>query len=179
MVDNLRKSIGLGIARLHFRKHKAEQVLFTHSISDARNALLVMPFQQLDLPPIASVIELLRNKFQEKHITVITPMHSVELMRLLPQGRFVKVDPWEVSAFYLPRGEMMQRMPRTEYDLAIDLNLDFVLPSGYICRESNARIRVGFAGKRADLFYNFLVQTRPDRGGREAYERLASCLAMF
>lgn len=173
------RSIGLALSRAHFHRQKPEQITFTRSVSDARHALLILPMHSLELVPLATVIDLLRRKFQDKHITVITPMHSVELMRLLPHGRFVRLEPGDVNRFYLPRKEMIHRMPRAQYDLAIDLNLDFVLPSGYICRESNAHVRVGIAGKHSDLFYNFLIQTATGQPGTQVYDRLATCLAMF
>lgn len=179
MLEQFRRTLGLTFARWRFGGRGEEQVSFTRSVSDARHALLILPFERLDLVPIAPVLEVLRRKFQDKHITVITPMHSVDLMRSLPQGRFVRVEEKEISPFFLPRASMMQRMPRTEYDLAIDLNLDFKIPSGYICRASNARVRVGFAGTQSEVFYNFLIQTTPAPGKREVYKRLAACLDMF
>jgi hypothetical protein len=106
-------------------------------------------------------------------------MHSVELMHLLPQGKFIRIEESDISPFFIPKPGMMQRMPRSEYDLAIDLNLDFVLPSGYICRESKAKIRIGFASDRSELFYNFVLRLPPVGGRHQIYERLTACLAMF
>jgi hypothetical protein len=65
-----------------------------------------------------------------------------------------------------------------QYDVAVDLNLDFLLPSGYICKASTARIRVGFARPGADLFYNFQVKFEASSTAA-MYDRLASCLKMF
>ncbi len=178
MLESVRRVIGLTVARWHFRRRAEEPLSFTHAVTEARHALLVLPLQSLELVPIAPVLEVLREKFQDKHITVVTAMHSVELMHLLPQGRFVRIDPTEISPFFLPRRSMLQRMPRPAYDLAIDLNLDFKLPSGYICRESNARVRLGFAGEQSDLFYNFLIQTTAVPG-KQRYKQLAAYLEMF
>jgi ADP-heptose:LPS heptosyltransferase len=179
MLEELRRNIGYLIARLHFGAADGDPVSFTRSVSDARHALLVLPFEPLDLAVIAPVLDTLRQKFHDRHITVVTTMHSVELMRSLPQGRFVRIDQAEITPFFLPRAKMLQRMPRPDYDLAIDLNLDFKLPSGYICRASKARVRIGFAGSQSDVFYNFQVQTTPVPGRRQLYERFAACLEMF
>ena len=179
-VERFRRAAGLAWARWQYRRRRLEPVSFTHAVSEARHALLILPFNSTELPPLAPVLETLRRKFQDKHITVVTTLPSVELMRMLPQGRFVRIEPSEITPLYAPRAGMMQRMPRPAYDLAIDLNLDFILPSGYICRESNARVRIGCAGRQSDLFYNLLIQTHPDPGRpHAAYERLAGCLEMF
>lgn len=178
MLESLRRVIGIGLARWHFRRQTEGPISFTRAVTDARHALLILPLEGLEIPPLVPILEVLRQKFQDKHITVITALHSVELMRSLPQGRFIRIDPLDITPFFLPRPVMLQRMPRPSYDLAIDLNLDFKLPSGYICRESNARIRVGFTGDQSDLFYNFLVRTSAVPG-KQRYRQLAAYLEMF
>ena len=179
MLDSFRRTAGIALCRWHFRSEKPQVTLFSGAVSGARHAILIMPLPEFDLHVITPVIEVLHKKFLDKHITVVTPLHSVELMRLLPQGRFIRIEPADVSAFHIPGSSILTRLPRSDYDLAIDLNLDFLLPSGYICRNSGARIRVGFDVKHSDLFYNFVVQATTAHGRRRAYERLAACLSMF
>ena len=179
MVETLRRSVGIALCRWMFRSEKSPVTPFTQAVSSARHALLIMPLPQFDLHRITPVIDVLRKKFQDKHITVVTPLHSVELMHLLPQGRFIRLEETEVSQVYLPRPGFLQRLPRADYDIAVDLNLDFFLPSGYICKKSNARIRVGFEGKNSDMFYNFVIHTSTAQAHTRPYEKLAACLSMF
>lgn len=179
MVESLRKSVGISLSRWTFRSEKAPVTPFTGAVANAHNALLIMPLPQFDLHLIAPVIDVLRKRFHEKHITVVTPLHSVELMHLLPQGRFIRLEDVEISPLFLPRPSFLKRLPRSDYDLAVDLNLDFFLPSGYICKKSNARVRVGFGGKHSELFYNFLIHASTAPGRRKPYERMAACLSMF
>ena len=54
-----------------------------------------------------------------------------------------------------------------------------MLPSGYICRESDARIRVGFDRAGAEHFYNFIIKRKPGIGREQAYHRLAEFLRTF
>jgi hypothetical protein len=177
--EALRRSIGIGVTRFRFRKNRDEIISFSHSLSEARRALLIMPMQRIEPLPVVTVIELLRKRFPENGLTVVTWGPSLELMQMLPHSQFIRILDTEITSFYLPRRETLQRIENTAYDIAIDLNLDLVLPSGYICRESNARVRIGFAGKRSDLFYNFQVRSDPSTGRRDVYDRLAVCLEMF
>ncbi len=179
MVESLRRSAGMGLSRWTFRSEKAPVTPFTGAVSNAHHALLVMPLPEFDLHLITPVIDVLRKRFHDKHITVVTPLHSVELMHLLPQGRFIRIEETEVSPLYLPRPAFLKRLPRTDYDLAVDLNLDFLLPSGYICMKCNARVRAGFGVRHAELFYNFLVHTQGTQSRKRTYERMAACLSMF
>jgi hypothetical protein len=175
----VRRTIGLILARFHFRKRQDEVITFNRTLSDAHHALLIMPMQHAEPLPVVTIIELLKKRFPESGLTVVTWGPSLELMQMLPHSRFVRILETEISPFFLPRRETLHRIENTPYDIAIDLNLDLVLPSGYICRESNARVRVGFAGKRSDLFYNFQIRSHPTTGRHDLYDRLATCLAMF
>jgi hypothetical protein len=177
--ESLRRSIGMGLTRFRFRKYQTEMITFTRSLSEARRALLIMPVHRAEPLPVVTVIELLKRRFPERGLTVVTWGPSLELMQMLPHSQFLRILETEITPFYLPRRETMQRIESTAYDVAIDLNLDLVLPSGYICRESHARVRIGFAGKRSDLFYNFQIRNNPSTGKRDVYDRLAACLEMF
>jgi hypothetical protein len=177
--ERLRRSIGMGVTRFRFRKHHDEIISFGRSLSDARRALLIMPMQRVEPLPVVSVIDLLKRRFTERELTVVTWGPSLELMQMLPHSQFVRILDTEITHFYLPSRGTLQRIGNTTYDVAIDLNLDLVLPSGYICRESKARVRIGFARKQSDLFYNFQIRSDPAAGRRDVYDRLAACLEMF
>jgi hypothetical protein len=177
--ESLRRSIGMGIARFRFRKYRNDVISFSHFLSEAQQALVIMPLRHLEPLPVVTVIELLRRRFPEKGLTVVTWGPTLELMQMLPHSQFIRILDTEITSFFLPRREILQRIEATPYDVAIDLNLDLVLPSGYICRESNARVRIGFAGDQSDLFYNLQMRRNLSTGRRDVYDRLAACLAMF
>lgn len=179
MLDSFRGFLGLQAARFHFRKSREKVISFTRSVSSARHALLILPLNRREILPTVMIIDLLRKRFREENITVVTPEKNVEVMRILPRSNFIRVMESEVSAFYLPNDTVIGRVTKRQYDLAIDLNLDFLLPSAYICKVSNARVRVGFAGKSADAFYNFQVEPDPAQDRKSIYDRLAKCLQMF
>ena len=177
--ESFRRSIGMRVTRFRFRKNRDEVISFSGVLSDAHRALLIMPLRHPEPLPVVTVIELLRKRFPEKGLTVVTWGPSLELMQMLPHSQFIRILETEITSFYLPRREILERIEKSAYDIAIDLNLDLVLPSGYICRESNARVRIGFAGSQSDLFYNFQIRRNPSAGRRDVYDRLAACLAMF
>jgi len=84
-----------------------------------------------------------------------------------------------MSTWYLPPKKVIAQVAQRQYQLAVDLNLDNILPSGYICKASGARVRVGFASRYADVFYNFQVRLDPSSPRGHAYDRLMECLRMF
>jgi ADP-heptose:LPS heptosyltransferase len=179
MLERPRHAAGILFSRYHFRKTRDELRSFATAFSDARRLLLVMPLDGSPLFPVAPVVAMLARRKREEEITVVVAAHGTEALDALRRSPIIRLLPAEISSFYVPRRDVLARIMRTTYDVAIDCNLDFQLPSGYICRESKAPIRVGFAGKRSDLFYNFQVQVTPTESRMARYERLAHCLEMF
>lgn len=179
MLDTPRMVAGLLGARWHFRKVRDEIIPFADAIASAHHILLVMPLHGNPLYPVAPVITMLRKRLLDNQITVVVSHHSTEALEALKHSPVIRILPSEINFWFLPKRDVLARVATRTYDVAIDLNLDFLIPSGYICRESNARVRIGFAGKRADAFYNLQVQVRPTESRTQQYERMARCLQMF
>ncbi len=178
-VVRLRQSFGVLLARWHFRRSQDDVVSFTNAISSAHRVLLIMPLGSEDLLPTLQVLEMVKSQFKGEDITVVMGDRGVEAVRLLPHSRFIHLLKTQVSPFFLPRVDFVSSLTERRYDLAIDLNLDLVLPSGYICRVSGAKVRVGFSQDHADVFYNFQVKPDPTLGRKLIYDRLAQCLRKF
>ena len=177
--ERLRHAIGVQVARWHFRQLYNEVVSFSSAISSAEHVLLVMPLTTEDLLPTLQVLEMVKSRFKGENITVVTGERGVEAIRLLPRSKILHLLKPQVSPFFLPRADFINSLPRRHYDLAIDLNLDFVLPSGYICKASGARVRVGFSRGDADVFYNFQVKPDSTLGRKLIYDRFVYCLRKF
>lgn len=179
MFESTRTSIGLRIARWRFRKIKDPVISFTSALSEAGSVLVAMPFGEADTGPMIPIIRLLQDRVGEENITVVTSDHAVEIVRLLPRGQFIQVLDSELSPFYLPRPLLVERVTRKPFDIAIDLSLDLVLPPAYIVRASNARVRVGFTKRLADVFYNLQIQPDTTLSRKLIYDRMVKCLEMF
>jgi ADP-heptose:LPS heptosyltransferase len=179
MLQRSRIAAGLLGARWHFRSSRDDVISFADAISGAHHLLVIMPLHGAPLYPVAPVITMLRRRLLDNQITLVVSHHSTEALEALKHSPVIRVLPQETSFWFLPSRDVIARVGARSYDVAIDLNLDFLIPSGYICRESNARVRIGFAGRRADLFYNLQVQVRPTESRTQQYERMARCLQMF
>jgi ADP-heptose:LPS heptosyltransferase len=177
MLESLRHSLGIRLSRWHFRKAPNAVISFSGTMSTGDRALLILPLTPTTQSP-ASVIELVRMRFPDGHLTIVAEEHDTGAAVLLPRSTIIRVSPGTLDRLYRPSRALRQQIARNRYDLAIDLNLDSLLPSAYICRESNARVRIGFARPDADVFYNFLMHTDAARTGA-LFDRLASCLKMF
>jgi hypothetical protein len=79
----------------------------------------------------------------------------------------------------LPTKAILQRIFTKEFDVAVDLNLDFVLHTAYICKASRAKVRVGFSSQVSDVFYNIILNLNKQRTPQALYDKFAECLSMF
>lgn len=179
LLDNTLRSAGLSFARFLVRRMPAEVVSFTDVFSAAHRVLLIMPLQKRESLPVTGLVDFLKLRFGQQNITVVSDDHGREVMPLLPRGRFIHILKDELSPFALPRSPLIARIRERDHDVAIDLNLDFVMPSAYICTQSNARVRIGFVRPRADVFYNFQIQQDPELDRRRVYDRMVAFLQMF
>jgi len=179
MLESLRRSIGTRMARFHFRSSHEEVISFGHSIATSDRVLVVMPLTDQEEKGQSRVLTFLREHFYEPDITVIAPREGTPVERSLPRCRVLRIGPGDISAFFQPRRTLLAGIGERTYDLAIDLNLDFLMPSAYICKASNARVRTGFAAVHADTFFNFQVRVEGSPDSAHAYDRLVQCLQMF
>jgi ADP-heptose:LPS heptosyltransferase len=154
-----------------------EVISFTGTTA-GNHALLILPLTPSALSP-APVIDLLRKHFPDTRITIVTDEHDNAVSALLPGSKIVRMGTANTSRFFLPASDVTQEVKTRRYDVAIDLNLDFLLPSAYICRVSNARVRIGLARTGAEMFFNFLMRPDSTRGAAQLYERLAAVVHMF
>jgi hypothetical protein len=179
MLEPLRRFIGMRIAQFRFRKSRERVISFTHLLPSAGTVLVILPLSPEEAGDHANVLSLFRTHFPPENLTVLTPAPRERIERLLPRSRVIAIAPDESSLFYIPRQVVLDRVHARQYDIAVDLNLDFMLPSAYICRESNARVRVGRTGPHADTFFNFQVRLDQSAQKGDAYGRLVQCLQMF
>jgi len=177
MFESARRSIGYQLARFTFRSKPDQAMTFTGSLTAGKRVLLVLPLVPIQ-QSTGPIIELVRSRYGDDHITVVADALDNGITALMPHSEILRISAQQVTRFFLPPAALLERMAGKPFDVAIDLNLDFLLPSGYICKASSARVRVGFTRPGADLFYNMQVQTGSDRGPG-VYERFASCLKMF
>jgi ADP-heptose:LPS heptosyltransferase len=179
MFDTLRRSVGLSLSRMRYRHVRDTVISFTTAITEAERVLVILPLGQSSIGPAGVVLEVLRRHYGDENITAVADEMTSDVSRLLPRSTVIRLLVPEVTVFYLPHRDVLARIARRQYDIAIDLNLDFLLPSAYICRESKARVRIGFAGKRADVFYNLQVKADLTAGRPRVYDRLVRTLQMF
>jgi ADP-heptose:LPS heptosyltransferase len=179
MLTAIRKGVGLSLARWHFKKADGVETSFTRFFTEARRILVVLPLWEEEAASPHELLLTLKEHVKEANLTIVAGTQETYLSHLIPNSTIIRIHQNDLTTFFLPRTSVLSALGARQYDIAIDLNLDFLLPSAYICRVSNAKIRVGFARPNADVFFNMTVDRNPDLDKTSPYDRLAKCLQMF
>lgn len=172
--------IGLQFARFQFRSDFDTPQELTKFFTGARNVLVILPRGYDNAIHAGNALYRYRKELEHLHLTIIhTGTRETNLSSFL-NSRIIRISPSDINRLSLPRRALMQQIFTKEYDVALDLNLDFVLHSAYICRASRAKVRVGFQrSSLADQFFNVRVELEPRRAPQRLYENFAACLMMF
>ena len=173
------KNIGLRLARYQFRKERDTVQPFTNFFSGAKNVLVILPVGYDEAILASEALSVHKDKLSNVHLIVIHNSTRFTSLAIFPRSEVIRLDPPDLNRFFLPRTSVIQRLPKHQYDVAMDLNLDFVLHSAYICKASRARIRVGFSHPEADLFYNVQMQFNGPRTPQAMFDKFVNCLSMF
>jgi hypothetical protein len=179
MLENLRLRIGTSYARFHFRSAGDPLVRFTEAISAAKQPVVFLP----EIPEEAAAVEMiLKFLAQRFHSSKVKLVARKEILSRLPDHRsfpLITYSAEELNAWYLPTTDLLRKVKKSTFDVAFDLNIRFALPSSYLCRASQAPLRIGFVKPDADSFYNFQVQTGPSNNCSQVYSQLLKCVEMF
>lgn len=192
VVARMKRFIGIQFAVSRFRKLKEREHDFTNFFSNAHYALIILPSNYDAASTASKYLPLLREKLAKMELTFIDPRGALRSF----SGDFfydtISYNEIELNKFGIPKEELLRRISKNnkkKYDIAIDLNLEFDIASAYICRASYAPVRVGFAHRYADAFYNVILRfalqkekldiKQLERFRATRYEQLTQCLNMF
>ncbi len=179
MLEQLFKNIGVRLAKFEFRNEIDAVQPMTGFFTGARSVLITLPVGYEEAVLAGNAMRSFRNRLQHLQLTVVNNSTRATSLIDFPKCEVIRLDPGDVNRFSLPTKHTLQRILHREFDVAMDLNLDFVLHTAYICKASRARVRVGFGYANAETFFNVLLNLDTQRSPQVLYEKFAACIGMF
>ncbi len=179
MMDEVRKNIGIFLARLQGIRRRATPMKFTGVYSGARSALFIVPNIEEHKPFVIGLLQKAQEQFAGNNLTVVISGASGTLSGKLKQCMIVPVHGEEINFFFLPKHTLILRLQEQQYDVIVDLNLTVTPLAASICARIDAPLKAGFSSPRSDALYNFQLQTAAARDPKLRYEQLLHTLAMF
>jgi hypothetical protein len=179
MLEDFRLTVGLIYTRLHFR-HKHDRIMnFTDALTRSRRALVIFPETSLDGEAVSTFLRYLLRKFSSEGMMVMIRDDQLYAMASAPPLKTLTYSARDVNTWFVPRRELVQRMEHNTFDVALDLNTNLSLTCAFLCKASNAPLRISFLKKDGDQFYNFQVKTKGNMNSKYSYRSLLKCLDMF
>src|SRR5690349_6541053 len=142
MFEDALAYLGLQYARFQFRRDIDEVQSMTDFLRNAKSVLVTLPQRYEDAVMASDALRAVRAKQGSIHLTVIHTSTRSTSLADFPNSEVIRIDPADIGRFSLPTRQFLRRVQQRHYDVAIDVNLDFVLHTAYICRASRAYVRV-------------------------------------
>jgi hypothetical protein len=152
---------------------------FTDVLTRSRRALVILPESSLDGESVSTLFRYLLRKFSSEGMTVLIRDDQLFALASTPPLKTLTYSKHDINVWFVPRRHLLQRIDTNMFDVAFDLNIGFSLPSAFLCKASNAQLRVSFAKQEGDRFYNFQVRTKGATSNTQKYRSLLKCLDMF
>ena len=179
MLEGFRLKVGLLYSRLHFR-HKHDRIMnFTGALTRSRRALVIFPESALDGEAVSTFLRYLLRKFSSEGMMVMIRDDQLFAMASAPMLKTLTYSAHDINKWFVPRHELLQKMENNNFDVALDLNLNLSLTCAFLCKASNAPLRISFLKKNGDQFYNFQLKTKGTAGNKYSYRSMLKCLDMF
>ena len=179
MLEGFRRRVGLSYSQLHFRNNRDRMMNFTDALTRSRRALVIFPESSLDGGSVLTLFRYLLRKFSPEGIMVLIRDDQLFSMVSTPPLKTLTYSAHDINTWFVPRRELLQRIKTNTFDVALDLNIGLSLPSAFLCKASNAPLRVSFAKQGGDQFYNFQFQSKGAAGNTRTYRSFLKCLDMF
>ncbi|HVN47558.1 MAG TPA: hypothetical protein VMU30_01930 [Bacteroidota bacterium] len=179
MFEEFRFAIGRAYAKIHFRHHHDRMMNFTDVLSKSRRVLVIFPETPLDRESVSLLLKYLIERFSKDNIVILIRNDQLGSIATAPAVKTLTYKQEEISRWFIPNNNALQRIAIGTYDVAIDLNTGLKFPGAFFCKESNAPLRISFTKPQGDRFYNFQVQIKSVMNTATLYKNLLKCLEMF
>lgn len=176
MLESVKRKIGKFMVSQRYLKGGGELRTFNKFFTEARDIVILMPFDDKDFPKAEKFISKLYAL--GKNLTLVLPQHKTNLIQGRQNYKLIEFSSGEINKFELPEKVFIAKINGKEFDIIIDLSSkesNFLLS---VLFEINSPFRVGFKKNNSDKYYNF--QTNYDEINTDiSYENLLNSLSMF
>jgi hypothetical protein len=148
-------------------------------LSKIATALILPPEQPENFKTAMRILDGLRQHFAQTQFYLLTPKTCAEMVSLDERLRLISYDIDEIGFYGLPKDKLQHAIRSRHFDMVIDLNLDFSLIATFLCRASEAKLRICFVHPARDPFYNFQMRAIDSNSLEQKYQSLINYLAVF
>lgn len=176
MIELLKKKTAELIVSGKLKHQKNSELSFSAALKKSFSFLVLMPANDKDYRESFQILDYLES--QGKTLTILTNDFRVSLLPAKYRNKSIGFAITEVSKINLPSHKLTEQLREKLFDVVIDLNREENLFYSYIANIVKSKIRIGFKKRKADLYYNFLVDGS-DNDSVKSYNNFLNCIKMF
>jgi hypothetical protein len=171
--------LGYRYAKYQFRADEDDVRDLTDFFRTAKSMLVILPVGYEEALIAGTILRDALKQHRNLQLTVIHNSTRETPLSELARCEVLRLNPGDINRFSLPKKPIMKRLADHKYDVAVNLNLDFILHTAYICKASRASVRVGCTHLASDVFYNVQVNLTTPASPHVLFKKFAECMAMF
>lgn len=149
---------------------------FSEALKRSGSFLILMPEEEKDFRASFVVLEHLEHL--NKSVKILTRDYRISLMPAKFRNKAMEFGVAELNRLDLPNHKLIEKLSGMKYDGVIDLNRKDELFYSYASNLVDAKVRIGFAKKGSDKYYNFQIANN-DIDSEISYNNFLNCLKMF
>jgi len=174
----IRKKIAEFLGRhLSRYKPKVNRAIRPASVfNEAKSVFICMPFDDEQFQKALLWADNFKGKYPHLEMTLLVIKRHRSLAAAIKSKKVLSLTEEDGDFLKLPGNNLIRRIRRAKYDLAVDLNHGGTLFSSILCSISGAEVRIGFTGEWSDYFLNYSVTPRSRQSISGSYEALANYL---
>jgi len=146
------------------------------TLTEARSIMVFMPDRLEDFGIARKFMVKLMDDFSKAKFQFVIRQNYQSLLDGDQRYGTIFVSEKDVNLLGLPKKELKKKILAAEYDIVIDLNDDFHLPSTYLCQKSRASLKICLDHEKREPFYNFYFRTQPNESLENKYKKLIQYL---
>lgn len=152
-------------------------------LSRITTALVLLPARADHFPAATDVVVRLRDYLPQTRFYLLTDetllkSHAPQLAED-DQLQMIFCNDEHLGFGGLPKEALQEAIRSRHFDLLIDLNHEFNFTAAYLCRCSDAKLRICLQHPHRDPFYNFQVGVHADESPEHKYETLIKYISVF
>lgn len=169
MPESYKTKIVLKLLRLWLKLRHEDRIVHVNKVlDDAESVMVCFPDAFEDGIGASKVLPFIRERFPRGKITVFVSRINLEKVRKSSHiDNFISLSDKDFNSISLPTRDLISRARWMGFDVAIDLNRRFHLPTAYLCYRSGAKLRIGLRDQEMTPFFNVEIVSIGDECARK------------
>ncbi len=176
MIELIKEKTAEFIISKRLKNNVRNELSFSSALKRCGTFLVLMPEDEKDFRSSFAVLEYLEQI--NKTIKVLTKDYRISLLPAKFRSKAIEINFSDINKINLPNHKLTNKLQEMKYDGIIDLNRKENLFFSYVANIVSGKIRIGYAKKGSDKYYNFQI-SNSETDSVKSYNNFLNCLKMF